>query len=150
AETVDVIGPKGAFRNVRVLGPARAATQIEISRTDTFTLGIDAPLRNSGVLDNTPDVRLRGPAGEIVINGLIVAARHIHLNTADALRLGLCDSDLVDVKIDQGERAISFANTLVRVSDTYTTEMHIDTDEANAAGITCRTTGVLIPADSPR
>jgi acetate kinase len=143
-ETVELIGPKGTFTNVRVLGPARAATQIEVSRTDTFTLGIDAPLRDSGMLDNTPTVRLRGPAGEIMTNGLIVAARHIHLNTKDAVKLGLRDGDHVDVKVDQGERAISFANTRIRVKDSYVTEMHIDTDEANAAGITCRTSGKLI------
>ncbi|MES2607064.1 MAG: acetate/propionate family kinase, partial [Pseudomonadota bacterium] len=83
-ETVEVIGPKGSLMHVRVLGPTRVASQIEVSHTDTFTLGIDAPLRDSGRLDQTPAVRLRGPAGEITTQGLIVAARHVHLNSTDA------------------------------------------------------------------
>ncbi|MDR0780353.1 MAG: acetate/propionate family kinase [Pseudomonadales bacterium] len=150
-ETVELIGPKNSFSKVRVLGPVRPQTQIEISHTDTFTLGIDAPLRDSGVLDNTPLIRLRGPAGEITTPGLIVAARHIHLNTSDAERFGLCDGDRVDVKLAQGERAVSFANTLVRVKDTYVSEMHIDTDEANAAGLAQRTWGeLLLPPRTPR
>jgi acetate kinase len=149
-ETVELVGPKDSFSNVRVLGPTRTQTQIEISHTDTFTLGIDAPLRDSGMLENTPRIQLRGPAGEITTPGLIVAARHIHLNSADARRFGLCDGDRVDVKLNQGERAVSFANTLVRVKDSYVTEMHIDTDEANAAGLAQRTWGELILATAPR
>jgi acetate kinase len=144
AETVELIGPQGSFAKVRVLGPPRSATQIEISRTDAFTLGVDAPLRPSGQLQNTPFVRLRGPCGEITTDGLIVAARHIHMSPADALRLGLRDGDHVDMKLGEGERAVSFANTLIRVKDTYATEMHIDTDEANAAGITFCTEGELV------
>ncbi len=143
-ETVDLIGPKGSFSEVRVLGPVRAETQIEISHTDTFTLGIDAPLRASGALQDTPEVRLRGPAGEVTTSGLIVAARHIHLNTRDAEQWDLRNGDHVDVKLDQGERAVVFANTQIRVSASYLSEMHIDTDEANAAGITGRTSGELL------
>lgn len=146
-ETVQVIGPKGAFETVRVLGPTRSQTQIEVSRTDTYTLGVEAPVRPSGKLDNTPSIRLRGPAGEIVTNGLIIAARHIHVNTQDALKMGLKDGDYVDVEMG-GERGISFANTLIRVKDTYVTEMHIDTDEANAAGIAHKAEGVLVRDDS--
>ena len=142
-ELVEVIGPRGSLAHVRVLGPVRAANQIEVSHTDTFTLGIDAPLRDSGDLHDTPRVRLRGPAGEITTDGLIVAARHIHLNTADALRLDLYDGDHADVRLD-GERATLFSNTRIRVKDTYVTEMHIDTDEANAAGVSGRTSGVLL------
>jgi acetate kinase len=143
-ETVELIGPKGEFSKVRVLGPVRPATQIEISHTDTFTLGIDAPLRDSGALQDTPRVRLRGPVGEIATSGLIVAARHIHLNAGDAERWHLQSGDHVDVKLDGGERPVVFANTLIRVKDSYVTEMHIDTDEANAAGITGRTTGEVL------
>ncbi len=143
-ETVELIGPHGSFQKVRVLGPSRAATQIEISRTDTFTLGLDAPLRASGILQDTPAVRLRGPYGEITTDGLIVAARHIHMSPRDAVKLGLKDGDYVEMKFGAGERAVVFSHTLIRVKDTYSTEMHIDTDEANAAGISYCTDGELI------
>jgi acetate kinase len=143
-ELVSVIGPKGSFQTVRVLGPTRAATQIEISRTDSFTLGIDAPLRRSGQLHNTPQVSLRGPAGEIVTDGLIVAARHIHMSPADAQLLQLHDGDYVDMMVGSNERAVDFTHTLIRVKAGYVTEMHIDTDEANAAGIKFCTTGELV------
>ncbi|MDY6984060.1 MAG: acetate/propionate family kinase, partial [Pseudomonadota bacterium] len=142
-ETVEVIGPAGHFPRVRVLGPLRAKTQIEVSRTDTFTLGVDAPLRDSGHLDGTPTVTLRGPAGEFVTDGLIVAARHIHMSPGDARKLGLHDGDYVDMKVD-GERPVSFAHTLIRIKEGFTTEMHIDTDEANAAGIRYRSDGELV------
>lgn len=143
-EAVELIGPKGTLAGVRVLGPVRTETQIEISHTDTFTLGVDAPLRDSGMLQDTPQVRLRGPSGTIATAGLIVAARHIHLNSGDATRWGLRNGDHVDVKVDAGARAVVFANTLVRVKDSYVTEMHIDTDEANAAGISDRTSGAVL------
>ena len=143
-ETVELIGPHGSFQKVRVLGPPRAATQIEISRTDTFALGLDAPLRPSGMLQDTPVVRLRGPYGEIATDGLIVAARHIHMNTADAVKFGLKDGDYVEMKFGAGQRAVVFSHTLIRVKDTYATEMHIDTDEANAAGIAYCTEGELV------
>lgn len=146
-ETVDVIGPKGTLFEVRILGPLRDRTQIEVSKTDTFTIGVDAPIRPSGKLDNTPLVRLRGPAGEIETDGLIIAARHIHMSPDDARLCGLSDGDYVDVRLDEGERSTVFANTLVRVKDGYVTEMHIDTDEANAAGISFQTSGELIIND---
>ncbi len=143
-ETVSVIGPKGSFKTVRVLGPTREHTQIEVSKTDTFTLGVEAPVRPSGKLQGTPKVKLRGTAGEIETNGLIIAARHIHMSPADAVRMGLKDGDYVDVKVGQGDRGVSLANTLIRVKEGYTTEMHIDTDEANAAGIAIQTQGELV------
>jgi acetate kinase len=142
-ETVSVIGPKGSFESVRVLGPTRKATQIEVSKTDTFTLGIEAPVRPSGKLDHTPMIKLRGPVGQIETNGLIIAARHIHMSLEDAQKMDLKDGDYVDIRLD-GERGISFANTLIRVKDGYVTEMHIDTDEANAAGIAFQTKGELV------
>ena len=142
-ETVAVIGPKGSFDTVRILGPTRSATQIEVSKTDTFTLGVEAPVRPSGKLDHTPTIKLRGPAGQIETNGLIIAARHIHMSPKDAQKMDLKDGDYVDVKLD-GARGISFANTLIRVKDSYVTEMHIDTDEANAAGIAFHTKGELV------
>ncbi len=148
-ETVEVIGPKGSFKAVRVLGPTRSQTQIEVSRTDTFTLGVEAPVRPSGKLDGTPRIRLRGPAGEIETNGLIIAARHIHMSPDDAVAMGLKDGDYVDVKLGEGTRDLSFSNTLIRVKDGYFTEMHIDTDEANAAGISMSTRGELVLNDKP-
>lgn len=135
AETVEVIGPKGFFSTVRVLGPVRARTQIEISKTDSFTLGVDAPLRHSGDLEGTPKILLRGPAGEIRTGGLIVAARHIHMSPQDARDMHLADGDLVTVSIGDRARSLSFAHTLIRVKEGSFTEMHIDTDEGNAAGI---------------
>lgn len=142
-ETVALIGPKGAFSKVRILGPTRSATQIEVSKTDTYTLGLDAPVRPSGKLENTPMVRIRGPEGEIDTTGLIIAARHIHMSPEDAHKMALSDGDFVDVKLN-GERGILFSNTQIRVKDSYVTEMHIDTDEANAAGIDVNTNGELV------
>lgn len=143
-ETVEVIGPKGVFKTVRVLGPTRSRTQIEVSKTDTFTLGVEAPVRPSGKLDNTPFIKLRGTKGEIETNGLIIAARHVHMSPQDAIKMGLKDGDYVDVKLGDGERGVSFGNTLIRVKEGYVTEMHIDTDEANAAGIAFSTEGELV------
>ncbi len=143
-ETVAVIGPKGTLGKVRILGPTRDQTQIEVSKTDTFTLGLDAPVRPSGKLEHTPLVKLRGPAGELETNGLIIAARHIHMSPQDAEKMGLKDGDYVDVQLGNGERGVAFSNTLIRVKDSYVTEMHIDTDEANAANIAFATKGQLV------
>jgi len=143
-ETVALRGPKGGFDTVRVLGPTRSRTQIEVSRTDTFTLGVEAPLRDSGQLEQTPQVRLSGPAGELLTDGLIVAARHIHMSPADAERLGLSDGDHVDMRVGTPERGATFSNTRIRVKAGYVTEMHIDTDEANAAGIAFCSAGELV------
>lgn len=148
AEHVELVGPKGAFPKIRVLGPTRSATQIEVSRTDCIALGIDAPLRDSGDLQGTPTVRLRGPAGELDTDGLIIAARHIHMSPPDGIALGLRNGDRVDMRIGSGPRALSFANTLVRIKAGYVTEMHIDTDEANAAGIRTASDGELIVKSS--
>ena len=148
-ETVSVIGPKGSFATVRVLGPTRSSTQIEVSRTDTFALGIEAPLRHSGHLQNTPTVKLRGPAGEFSTDGLIVAARHIHMSPADAEALHLGDGDYVDMVVGSEERTVDFTHTLIRVKPGFFTEMHIDTDEANAAGISFCTTGELVLNEQP-
>ncbi len=143
-ETVEVVGPKGSIEAVRVLGPTRKKTQIEVSRTDTFTLGVEAPVRASGNLAGTPRIRLRGPAGELETNGIIIAARHIHMTPKDAASMGLQDGDYVDVKLGEGSRDLSFSNTLIRVSKDFVTEMHIDTDEANAAGISPSSSGELV------
>jgi acetate kinase len=143
-ESVEVIGPRGSLQHVRILGPTRLQTQIEVSRTDTFALGVEAPVRPSGQLENTPVIKLRGPAGELETNGLIIAARHIHMSLEDAAHMGLQDGDYVDVKMGGNGRGVSFSNTLIRAKDGYVTEMHIDTDEANAAGIAFTTQGELV------
>ncbi len=133
AEVLTVKGPKGEFGRVRVLGPLRPETQVELSKTDARTLGIKAPIRESGVLDGTPGVELIGPNGSVVLDkGAIVALRHIHMTPEIAKEWGLKDKDIVDVKVNGGERAGILGNVLVRVSDKYALEMHVDTDEANA------------------
>jgi acetate kinase len=147
-ETVEVIGPKGKFESVRVLGPTRGKTQIEVSRTDTFKLGVEAPVRESGNVENTPRVTLRGPDGDLETNGLIIAARHIHMSPNDAKSFGLKNGDYVDVKLGNGGRDLLFSNTLIRVSEKFVTEMHIDTDEANAAGISVSSSAELVRDDA--
>ncbi|NOU93347.1 phosphate propanoyltransferase [Paenibacillus sp. LMG 31456] len=133
-ETVAVVGPKGKFEKVRILGPARGGTQLEVSRTDAFSLGLNPPVRESGNTDGTPGIQLIGPAGEVTIpQGVIIAARHIHFHTDDAAKWGIIDKQLLTVKIE-GERSLIFEQVLARVSDQYSLDMHIDTDEANAAG----------------
>jgi acetate kinase len=143
-ETVELIGPSGSFKKVRILGPTRSRTQIEVSSTDTYTLGLEAPIRDSGNLDGTPTVTVRGPAGEAKTDGLIIAARHIHMSPADAKAMGLLDGDYVEMQLGDEKRSLTFKNTLIRVKESYVTEMHIDTDEANAAGIRFQSTGELI------
>ena len=143
-ETVAVEGPRGRLERLRVLGPLRPRTQIEISRTDSFALGLDVPVRHSGDLDDTPRVRLIGPAGSLETDGLIVAARHIHINAEDAARRGLSDGQEVAVDVGHGGRGLTFSGVLVRVQPDAFTEMHIDTDEANAAGIVADIAGHLV------
>jgi acetate kinase len=145
-EKLTLEGPKGRIANVRILGPARGRTQIEVSRTDTFALGIDAPVRISGDLEGTPKLRLIGPAGTIESDGLIIAARHIHINPADAARFGVKNLDEVDVQVSGTGRGMTFSRVIVRVQPEAFTEMHIDTDEANAAGIVAGADGTLIKA----
>lgn len=132
-ETVDLIGPKGVLDQVRLLGPCRGKNQIEISKTDTFVLGVDAPIRASGKTEGTPSIRVRGPKGEVLTDGLILAERHIHMSTADAKELGVVDGGYVDVKVGTDGRRVVFGHVRVRVSPDYKTEMHVDTDEGNAA-----------------
>jgi putative phosphotransacetylase len=133
-ETVAVQGPKGKFDKVRILGPARGRTQLEISRTDAFILGVNPPVRQSGHTEGTPGIQLIGPAGKITLeDGVIIAARHIHFHTEEAEKWGIKDKQLLRVRL-QGERGLVFENVLARLSDKYKMDMHIDTDEANAAG----------------
>ncbi len=147
-ETVDLIGPKGQIDGVRVIGPARSGNQVEISRTDEFRLGIDAPVRDSGHTKNSPGITLVGPAStQHLPHGAICARRHIHMTAEDAARFGVQDKDVVEVAVDTDGRDLIFGDVLVRVSSKYVLEMHIDTDEANAADLNTGQPGVLIGVD---
>ena len=132
-EQVDLVGPKRTISGVRILGPARKTTQAEISVTDAFTLGVAPVVKNSGDLDGTPGIKLVGPAGEVVLDkGCIVASRHIHMHTSDAENFDVKDKDIVSIRTG-GPRPVVFENVLVRVHPEYALEMHVDTDEGNAA-----------------
>ncbi len=134
-EQVTLIGPKGRIERVRVLGPARKYTQIEIAMTEQFKLGIHPPVRESGDIDGTPGCILEGSAGSIPIDrGVICALRHIHMTPADALRYGVKDKSVVRVRVE-GDRELVFGDVLVRVDPNFALAMHIDTDEANAASV---------------
>jgi len=134
-EVVSVQGVKGRIDKIRILGPARGATQLEVSRTDSFALGLSPPLRQSGDITGTPGIKVIGPAGEVDLEqGVIVAARHIHFHTDDAIAWGITDKQMLRVKLN-GERPLILENVLARVSDQFTLDLHIDTDEANAAGV---------------
>lgn len=132
-EKVTLVGPKGVLENVRILGPARTKTQVEISVSDGIKLGVKAPIRDSGELAQSASLTLVGPLGSTTLpEGTIIAARHIHMHSDDANRLGVNDKDRINVK-SFGTRGLVFNEMLVRVSDKYKLEMHIDIDEANAA-----------------
>ncbi|MGG1675331.1 phosphate propanoyltransferase [Neobacillus sp. NRS-1170] len=147
-ETVTLIGPKGKIPNVRVLGPSRGNTQVEVSLFDGFTIGVKPPVRNSGDIKGSESITIQGPRGQITINeGLICAARHIHMHTSDGEAFGVEDGDVVQVKVD-GPRGITFSNVLIRVSPKYKLEMHIDLDEANAANIKNGQLGEIVAVES--
>lgn len=134
-ETVTLIGPKGILRGVRVLGPVRNFTQIELARTDGFALGVSAPIRNSGDITGSAGLIVAGTRGAITLNeGVICAARHIHMEPEDAARWKVANGDRVSVRFG-GSRGGSFDNVLIRVSPDFRLEFHIDTDEANAAAL---------------
>ncbi|MDR2516522.1 MAG: phosphate propanoyltransferase [Spirochaetaceae bacterium] len=134
-ELVDIVGPKGTLKGVRVLGPTRKESQVELAMTDARTIGLSLPVRESGVLDGSPGVKLAGPAGEVELaQGAIIALRHIHLSPAEASEAGVRDKDWVSVKTS-GTRPLIFENVLIRSGDAHTREFHVDTDEGNAAGL---------------
>lgn len=136
-EVVALVGPRmRALENVRILGPMRNRTQIEVSRTDAIYLGINPPVRASGDLAGSSPITLVGPKGVLTLpEGAIVANRHIHMNPGDAQRFGVSDNDLVQVEV-QGEKGLVFNSVQIRVKDNFLLEMHVDTDDANASGIT--------------
>ncbi|MGM9567878.1 MAG: phosphate propanoyltransferase [Clostridia bacterium] len=134
-EVMTIVGPGGAIERVRLLGPARKQTQVEVSVADCFKLGIKAPLRDSGDLAGSAPITIVGPKGSVNIpEGCIIALKHIHMHTDDAARLGLKDRDHVNVQTC-GERNLMFQEVLIRVSDKFKLEMHVDMDEANAASL---------------
>lgn len=133
-EKVDIVGPKGTLKGIRVLGPARPETQVELAMTDARGIGISAPIRESGKLDGTPGCKLIGPAGEVELDhGVMIALRHVHLSPAQAEEAGVKDKDVVSIKLE-GDRGLIFDNVLVRAGDAHEREVHLDTDEGNAAG----------------
>ncbi|MDN5346835.1 MAG: putative phosphotransacetylase [Clostridia bacterium] len=132
-ETVTLVGPRGVLESVRVLGPIRDYTQIEVSMTDSFRLGLKPPVRESGDLEGTPGIAIVGPAGALSLSkGVILAARHIHIEEERAKKYGLKDGQLLKVYVP-GERGIIFDNVILRAKPNYKLEFHLDTDEANAA-----------------
>jgi acetate kinase len=149
-ERVTVEGPGGRLERVAILGPLRNRTQVELSKTDARAIGIVLPVRDSGDLEGSGRVRLTGPAGALETDGAIVAARHIHINPEDAAAMDLADGDCVDVRMGEGARGLVLGGVRVRVQPGAFTEMHIDTDEANAAGLTAGGDGSLVAGLSAR
>ncbi|WP_081963116.1 phosphate propanoyltransferase [Desulfosporosinus sp. HMP52] len=143
-ETVSLIGPKGRLEKVRVLGPVRKNTQVEISVTDCFKLGVKPVIRDSGQHEGTPGLKIEGPAGIVELtSGVMVASRHIHLHPEDAQEWCLKDGDRICVKVES-PRPITYEDVLIRVSDQYHKELHLDLDEANAALIEASSQGILL------
>jgi putative phosphotransacetylase len=146
-ETVTIIGRRGSIESIRVLGPTRSRTQIEISKTDAIKVGVNPPLRESGDIKGSSPITLLGPKGNIYLKeGLIIAKAHIHMNPIDAKALDVRTGDYVNVMVEK-ERPITFNKVLVRVSPDFITDMHIDTDEANAGLIVTGQHGKIIKVD---
>jgi len=144
-EQVNLIGPRGRIDGVRLLGPLRPKDQVEVSRTDEFKLGIDAPVRDSGNVEGSASIVVEGPNGKITLGqGLICAKRHIHMAPEDATHFGVKDGDEVEVALTGGPRDLTFGDVLIRVSPKFILEMHIDTDEANAAELNAGAHGDLV------
>ncbi|MDO4438463.1 MAG: phosphate propanoyltransferase [Eubacteriales bacterium] len=145
-ERVTVVGPKKELANVSILGPCRKADQVELSASDARSIGVDAPIRESGDLAGSGACKLIGPMGEVEVKeGVIVAMRHIHMTLAEAEMLGVKNGDIVDVLLDSGNgRKTIFGDTVVRASDNYALAMHIDTDESNAAACGRDMKGVIV------
>lgn len=144
-EKVNLIGPRNRIDGVRLLGPLRPVDQIEIARTDEFRLGVDAPIRDSGQVTESAPITLEGPAGTVHLReGLICARRHIHMHPDDARVFSVKDKDVVEVAITGGPRDLAFGDVLIRVSEKYKLEMHIDTDEANAAELNSGADGEMV------
>lgn len=144
-ERVTIVGPKKEIQGVSILGPVRKNTQVEISLTDARSIGINAPIRESGDIVGSAPCKIVGPKGEITISeGVIAAKRHIHLTPQDAAKYGVSDKQIVSVEIKNNDRSLIFGDTVIRVRDDFATAMHIDTDEGNAAGLTGEVFGTIL------
>lgn len=144
-ERVQVIGPKNSFPAVSILGPTRPADQVELSASDARSIGVAAPVRESGDIAGSGACKLVGPKGEVELKeGVIVAKRHIHMTPEDAENYGVKDKQVVSVKIDSHERSLVFGDVVVRVSPKFKLAMHIDTDESNAVMAGRDATGVIV------
>ena len=146
-EQVDIVGPKNTLKRVRILGPVRPATQVELSLTDARSIGVTAPVRESGDIAGSGACKLVGPCGEVEVKeGVIAAKRHIHMTPADAEVFGVKDKDIVSVKVipPVEGRALIFGDVVVRVSPKFSLAMHIDTDESNAACAVNGTMGEIV------
>ena len=145
AERVDLVGPRSTLKNVSILGPVRSASQVEVSMSDARTLGLNPSIRESGNIDGTIGVQLVGPAGTVTLEkGLIVAKRHVHLTPEAAEAQGVVNGQVVGVKVHTDDRSMTFGDVVIRVSEKFAPAMHIDTDEANAAGITSTAWGEIV------
>jgi len=143
-EKVKVVGPKGEF-NMSILGPVRKDTQVELSMSDARKIGIAAPIRESGDVAGTPGCTLVGPKGMIEIaQGVMVAKRHLHLDPETAEKFGIVDKQIVSVKVGANGRNVIFGDVVARVSSNYAPAVHLDTDEANAAGLTGTVDGEIL------
>lgn len=143
-ERLTVVGPKGAFHNVVILGPVRKESQVEVSLTDCLQLGVKAPIRESGDIEGTPGIVLvNGDKSVSLDKGLIVAKRHVHMTPEDAEKIGVKNHDIVKVKVE-GARSLIFDDVVIRVSPKFATYMHIDYDEANACGFSKGIRGRII------
>lgn len=150
-QTVTLVGPNGVqIPHVRLLGPARSHSQIEISRTEARQLNIDAPIRLSGNLDGTPSITVKTDNAEIQVQGVIAAKRHIHMSLADAEKYGLKYGDIVKVEVRSQDRKTIFEDVVARPRKDFVTEMHIDTDEANAANVQSDTKAYIINDDQDK
>lgn len=144
-ERVTVVGLKKELIGVSILGPVRVKTQVEVSLTDARSIGLNAPVRKSGDIENSAPCKIIGPKGEIKIKeGVIIAKRHIHLTPEDAHKFGMKDKQIVNVKIKTPERSLIFDDVVIRVREDFASAMHIDTDEGNAAGLTGETFGTIL------
>ncbi len=144
-ERVDLVGERGTLKNVTILGPTRPFSQVEITSTEARTLGVKALIRESGLIDGTFGCTLVGPQGSVVLDkGVIVAKRHIHVTPSEAAVYGVSDKEIIMVKVTSDDRSLIYGDVVVRVSEKFAAAMHIDTDEANAAGLSGAVFGEII------
>lgn len=142
---LDLVGPRQTLKNVVVLGPTRKASQVEVSATDTRTLGINAPIRESGDIKGSAGIKIVGPQGSIELKeGVIIAKRHIHMTPMDAVFYNVKDQQIVAVKVKTEQRSLIFDDVIIRVREDFALAMHIDTDESNAAGLNGEGQGEII------